>query len=624
MPDIAGEYLLDAETDGFLEDLTKVFSLVIRDLQTGIGYSCCDDPTYVSPNGHTVIPIAKGLAFLKSLPAGSIVVAHNAIKFDLPALKKVFPELAEALAHLVVRDTLLMSRLIFPEMRDNDFRNMKRNPAFPKKLIGRHSLESWGHRLGEFKDSYTGGFEAWSPSMQTYCEQDVEVLGLLWKLIKSKNYAARAVQLEHDFAEIIFLQEQFGFPLDEKYAAELYATMCERRLELEASLMETFGAWWTAKGITTPKKTLNYKDVARASIVAGASYTKIVRTEFNPSSRDHIAARLIKLRGWQPTTFTAEGKPKVDEDTLADLKWPEAVLFNEYLMLDKRIAQLSEGKQGWLKLAKNGRLHGYVETVGAVTRRCTHKWPNVAQAPSIKNAKGTVPFGKEMRTCLTTIPGYKLVGCDASGLELRCLAHYMARYDGGVYTKAVTEGDVHTVNMEAAGLDSRDRAKRFIYAFLYGAGDAKIGSIIEKGAKAGKVLKTNFLKRTPALKRLKDDIADKVRATGRLRGIDGGTLVVRHQHAALNTLLQSAGAIVMKLALVLLYRFLTEKGWVHGVDYAFVANVHDEFQAVVREDHVDEYKLEATQAIRDAGELLGFRCPLDGDAKEGRTWADTH
>jgi DNA polymerase-1 len=272
-----------------------------------------------------------------------------------------------------------------------------------------------------------------------------------------------------------------------------------------------------------------------------------------------------------------------------------------------------------LKLAKNGRIHGAVNTNGAVTGRCTHSNPNVAQVPACR-----VPYGEECRDLFGAGSGKKLVGCDASGLELRMLAHYLAFYDGGEYGKIVTEGDIHTANQQAAGLETRDQAKTFIYAFLYGAGDAKIGDIVGGTARDGQMLKRKFLSNLPALNRLQQDIKRKVENGGTLMGLDGRVLRIRSSHAALNMLLQSAGAVCMKVALIQLYHALGKSKWQHGREYAFVANIHDEFQAEVIPQHAEDFGKLAVKAIRVAGKELKLNVQLDGEYKVGTTWAETH
>jgi DNA polymerase I-like protein with 3'-5' exonuclease and polymerase domains len=304
----------------------------------------------------------------------------------------------------------------------------------------------------------------------------------------------------------------------------------------------------------------------------------------------------------------------VDETILQDLKHPVAQLIGEYLMLQKRIGQI----ESWLEVVgADGRVHGRIITNGAVTGRMTHMKPNMAQIPNSGS-----PYGPECRQCWTVEEGNVLVGCDASGLELRMLAHYMKDEK---YVKTVCEGsskdgtDVHTVNQKAAGLQTRDQAKTFIYAFLYGAGPAKIGSIVGGSSAAGQKLITSFLKGTPALQRLRDKVSASA-SKGFVPGFDGRKIWVRSEHAALNSLLQGAGAIVMKKALVIFNDAIKANGW----DVKLVANVHDEIQFECSPDIAAEAGKACVQSIRDAGVAFKLQCPLDGEYKIGRNWRETH
>jgi DNA polymerase I-like protein with 3'-5' exonuclease and polymerase domains len=303
-----------------------------------------------------------------------------------------------------------------------------------------------------------------------------------------------------------------------------------------------------------------------------------------------------------------------------------AELIRDYLMFQKRVAQI----ESWLEAVKDdGRVHGKVITNGAVTGRMTHSSPNMAQIPAIrKDDKGVIlmgtagGYGVECRECWTVNDGNVLVGCDASGLELRMLAHYMKDND---YVRTVCEGsskdgtDVHTVNQRAAGLSTRDNAKTFIYAFLYGAGDAKIGSIVGGTAKDGSRLKEKFLSQTPALARLLERVG-KQASKGWVPGLDGRRIWVRSEHAALNSLLQGAGAIVMKEALCIFYDKIKANKW----PVKLVANVHDEFQFECPKEVAEEAGKAARMSIIEAGQFYNLRCPLDGEYKIGRSWRETH
>ena len=315
--------------------------------------------------------------------------------------------------------------------------------------------------------------------------------------------------------------------------------------------------------------------------------------------------------GWEPEAY--EGKrPKIDEAVLKHIDKPEAKLLLEYLLISKRLGQVAEGRQGWLTLVKDGRIHGEVNTNGAVTGRCTHSKPNVAQVPASRAV-----YGSQCRDLFTAPEGKVLVGADASGLELRALAHFLHPYDNGAYARTILEGDIHTANQQAAGLPTRDHAKTFIYAFLYGAGDQKIGSIVGGSRREGKRLKAEFMRKTPAIKKLQHAIEQSLKGKQWLGGIDGRRLPVRSAHSALNLLLQSSGAVLMKKALIVFNGNAPHPYELHG-------NIHDEVQFSCLEEHAEELGQLFCDSLAKAGKLLRFRCPLDGEYSIGKTWKDTH
>jgi len=622
-------YILDIETNGLLGSLDRVHCVALKDIETGEVYS------YADQQGHK--PICDAL---ERMATADMLVAHNGIGFDLPALKKVYgwSPTDRGTPGPIIRDTLTISRLIWTDLKDRDMRRRKKKqPDFPGNLTGSHSLKAWGLRLGNHKGDYTGGWDAWSQEMHDYMVQDTEVTLELWKLIQSCQYSEEAIQLEHDVAAILFKQEQRGFAFNEVGAAELYATLIEDRTKLADELAKVFGGWWAPNGRKTPARSINYKDPTKASRVEGCEFTDVKWTEFNPASRAHIGQRLIALHGWKPSEYGKDGKPKVDEETLSQLKYPEAKLLTRYLTIEKRIGQLSTGRQAWLKKSVDGVIYGRVNTNGAVTGRMTHSNPNLAQVPASRSI-----YGHECRSLFRARPGYKLVGIDADALELRCLAGYMARWDKGAYIKTVLEGDkskgtdIHSTNAHAIGLDpkkdytfngkpgsGRDHVKTWFYAYIYGAGNFKLGQILGGKNRAactrlGKKSRGEFEKNLPALGKLADAVKAKAKSRGYLRGLDGRMLVVRSEHAALNTLLQSAGAIFMKKALVVFEDEL------RGHDAYFIANVHDEWQVEVRPDCGDVIGKMGVSALVLAGEHFNFRCPLDGNFEIGETWADTH
>lgn len=601
--------LFDIETDGFVKQMTTIHSLVCEDLSTGQVYSF---------HGNDV---STGVEMLRTADK---IIGHNIINFDIKGIKKLYPDWSP---QGEVVDTLVLSRLYFADIKDKDFLKAKQQGCMlPSRLIGSHSLEAWGYRLGVYKGDFgkTTTWQEWSKEMQYYCEQDVVVTRVLFKhlLQYTKKWGTESSELEHAFAEIISQQEDFGFAFNKSKAVELYGKLASKRDELEQALKNIFkpidkGYYFTPKVNNTKKGYMKGVEIWKHKLV-----------EFNPASRDHIAERLKEKYGWTPTEFTDNGKPKIDETVISKLDFSEAPLISEYLLTAKRISQLAEGTQAWLKTLsdEDERIHGGVNTNGAVTGRCTHYNPNVAQVPSV----GT-PYGEECRELFQPPEGYYQLGCDASGLELRCLAHYITKYDGGTYRDIILHGDIHTENQKNAGLGSRNEAKRFIYAYLYGGGDELIGSLFlpnstcEEKKKYGRKIKTQFLKQTPALRALIEKVKDTAKTRGYLKGLDGRYLHVRSEHSALNLLLQSAGALIMKKATIIMWQDFKRLGFTFGVEVGQMAHIHDEYQLAVR-NGIDSKVVGAiaTGAIRKAGEYFRFRCPLDGEYKIGSNWKETH
>jgi DNA polymerase-1 len=611
--------IFDLEADGYLNEATKIHCLVIKDTDTGFAAVF---NSQANPFGDT--SIERGIKLLSEADA---LCGHNVLKYDLPLIQKLYPGWTY---RGKVTDTLIITRLLFPDLSESDDRLIKMGRLAPK-YRNRHSLEAWGHRLQYLKGEFAGPWDVWTQEMEDYCVQDVRVTEKLLGVCQRKNggWPMEAVELEHDVARIISRQEQRGFAFDEPLALELLKTLSIRRHELEEELKRQFGTWYA------PEKREPFvpKSGNKANhYTAGCPLTKVKRVEFNPGSRQHIAKVLTERFGWKPDAYTSTGIPEVSEESLKAIRHPEAAVLLDYLTVQKRLGQLAEGKEAWLKYVRKGRIHGSVNTLGTVTGRMSHSNPNLAQVPA-----GRSPYGHECRALFKASDGMALLGCDAAALELRVLAHYMARHDGGVYGRAAVEGtkeegtDVHTLNMKALGITSRDDAKTWFYAFLYGAGNEKLGSIISKvkqpgtNSRLGKKYRAAFMKNLPAMEKLIGQIKKKAETSKALKGLDGRTLYVRSAHSAANTLFQSTGAVLMKKALVLLDRSLQhDHGLVPGIDYEFVANVHDEFQIECRPEVAEVVGRAAVQAIRDAGSAFQLRCPLDGEFVVGRTWADTH
>lgn len=679
--------IFDIETNGFLDSLDRIHCIAIGCLRT----------SKIDLYGPDRIEDA-----LARLMAAEYITGHNIIEYDIPAIRKIYPYFKLTGR---ITDTLIVGKIVWPHIKSLDFERVKTNFNFPKNMIGRHGLEAWGHRFNLHKGDYSKrmkerGLDPWleyNDEMGEYCIQDVVVNLRLWREMFKKSPSAKAVRTEHALFEIIRRQERRGIRFDLVRAYALHATLSARRQHLHDILAASFPPWWTSEPPTTfarsrragvaqfgrrwvtvigkSGKPLKPKEIFNVykTEIEGEAYQKIELVYFNPTSRDQVADRLKTLFNWEPIEFTDTGKPKVDDETLKSLTHiPICATLAEYYMIEKRLAQLAEGKEGWLKKVTDlGRIHGRMDTIGTQTSRATHFSPNLGQVPSLTNADGIVPFGRECRELFTVDAGFVLLGVDCSGLELRCLGHYMAPFDGGTYADIVVNGDIHWENAMALGLvpkgtlrdkhnkaheDARAVAKRFIYAFLYGGGPELIGGIagvsdeeihhlsrnkaianqlIKKGRHPdrrviatiakGKRLISTFLKSLPALSDLKDWIKDEMAKNDKsVPGLDGRMIPSRSEHSALNFLLQSAGAIICKQWIVQFHEDLLEAGYVEGVDFAQILWVHDEVQLQCRPEIAEDIKRRIIAAIPKVGAYYDFRVPLTGDGAIGMSWAETH
>ena len=570
--------VFDIETDDL--DATKVWCIVAKEVD-GTTYKFGPDE------------LEDGLDLLRS---AKTLIGHNIIGFDLPVLQKLFNFTYSG----KIIDTLVMSRLYNP-IRENG-----------------HSLKTWGYRLGIPKQEQPE-FDNYTPQMLDYCVQDVVLNEAVYKFLQKEGmgFSKQSFDLEQLTAVIMREQERTGFYFDSKQAMTLLAKLKQNMADVEDEVQKTFKPKWVDDKLVTPyirkdgelsKRGLT--DEEYSNILTSNNHEPFMRkklVEFNLGSRKQIGEYLIDF-GWKPERFTPTGQPIVDEATLKKIEHiTEAKLIADFLLYQKRIAQVSS----WIDELKDDRVHGRVIPNGTITGRMTHRGPNMAQVPNIHS-----PYGKECRSCWTVPEGYRLVGIDASGLELRMLAHYMNDAD---YIEEVINGDIHSTNQKLAGLKTRDQAKTFIYALIYGAGDAKIGSIINGDIKKGKALKKRFFANLPALKKLKDRV-QQASNRGFLKGIDGRRIHVRSQHSSLNTLLQGGGAIVMKQAMINLYQLIQ----LNTFDAKFVANIHDEWQLQVKESQADCVGRLGVESIEKVTEQFNMRCNLTGEYKVGGNWSETH
>lgn len=590
--------LFDIETNGLpRQGLDQIHCIVAKDLDSGQVFRYNDSGSAESVTvGVTILECAEEL------------VGHNIVGFDIPVIQGLYP-FFEPKGRIY--DTLIMSRMFFPDILSRDFR--KKPIGMPSKLFGRHSLEAWGYRLGDYKGQFakTTDWSDWSKEMEDYCEQDVHVGMTLFQLFSDKlNKFEDSIQLEHDVAAIMAKQETSGWPFDVKKAQQLESVLRTEMDQLADQMRATFP--YVDGGQMTPKRpnaTLGY--------IKDAPFTKL--KEFNPTSREHIGWAFMTWRGWKPEVFTNTGKPKIDEGVLQSIGTMEADTFGRILELQKALGQLSDGANAWLKVVtKDGRIHHTCQ-LATNTGRNAHSRPNLGQTSSDPRCRELFGPGKGMRQ----------VGADASGLELRMLGHYLAFYDAGAFADVVVNGDIHQQNADRVGCSRKD-VKTLTYAFIYGASDRKIGVSLDKSLdekKAvllGKDIRKKFLEAIPGLDQLLKAV-NKRAESDVLKGLDGRPIRLQgKKHAALNYLLQSAGAIVCKRWNAIAYQQLEQLGYRWGLDYQWLGWIHDEIQLAVQPHLVNDAKFQLEWSIVQAGEYYKLRVPLASEAKEGASWAECH
>ena len=429
------------------------------------------------------------------------------------------------------------------------------------------------------------------------------------------------VELEMRMAALMSQQEASGFRFDMDAAERVRSELTQEMENLQSTITSRF--IYVPGKVTTPKRKNSTK-----GYVAGAPFTKLL--EFNPTSRQHIAWALQNFRGARFTKLTDSGKPKVDEAVLSEVRdialqqgneklHEECEMFIRLLTLQKWLGQLSEGTNSWFNtIESDGCIH-HSCSLATQTGRNAHRGPNLGQVVS-------APWARQL---FVPHPGHVMVGADLEGLELRCLGHYLSAYDKGAFADVVLNGDIHQQNADRVGCSRRD-VKTLTYAFIYGAGDQKLGHSLHpelsdaQKKQLGQELRRKFLDAIPGLEPLINAVKERVRASGRLRGLDGRPIFCRAEHASLNYLLQSAGAIISKRWVVVGQDLLNEAGLTYDVDYTRCAYVHDEVQFSVVPQEVDRVKTLLENAAPLAGQYYKFRVPITASADSGQNWSDTH
>lgn len=615
--------VLDIEANGLLMNATTVWCVVVQ-----------FDGTL-----HTLKPFEDedSIQVLSDMfEEADRIVGHNIMMYDLPVLKRLY---GISYNPNKVIDTMLVSRAICPDRE------------------GGHSLKVWGQRLGNSKAEFTD-FSQYSEEMVEYCIQDVKVSTDLFNYFKggidsvtmlrkvkkgntdvnirkhldipfslSDDYIKR----EHVYAYIISLQILAGFTLDIPKAEELrkilYAEYIviynEVKSKMSPKIDRTHYNIIKSKGGILDETPTTYTYESRGKVVV----KEFRKVDPNPTSTEQLATYLKSL-GWVPTKFTDKGNIQLDSEVLSTINIEGIDRIIRMYRLKKMLGMISDGDSGWLKCVNplTGRVHGDVITNGTNTGRCTHSAPNMGQIDK-KDLR--------MRSVWIAKDGWVLVDCDAASLESRVLAHYLAAYDNGEFADVATNGDLHTHNQTILGLNKRDSAKGILYALIYGAGDMKLGKLamtdanrftynVEEQKSAGVSIRNQIADSLTGYADLIADIKKISKARGFLNGLDKRPLHPRKEYSALNLLIQSAGAIIMKQALVNSYMLLHTAGYKHGVDYNYVCNVHDEMVVECRPEIAEGVAEALKRSIVKAGEDFNFKCVLDADARIGNTWAEIH
>jgi len=568
----------DIETDGI--EATKVWCIAVHNIDTE---QCI---TFAGPCLNLFKPWLVSEA--------DCLIFHNGIAFDVPVLEEL---LDVDFSGIQIEDTLIMSQLYKP------------------RLDGGHSLSAWGDRLGFAK----GDYDDWSKftsEMLDYCIRDTKVTTKLYKYLLASNLSDDAKQLEYDIKRHCSLQEKTGWYFDLQSAMGLLQEINNDLRLAEDEVHKTFvplPVWKSKKPVAIKftkdnKRSKHYQTEVDLGCHTNDSgdYGYWTYPELNLGSRQQVGRHLVHY-GWKPSVFTETGLPKVDESTLRDVDIPEAKIIGRYLMLQKRQGQVSS----WVDEYNHntGRIHSRVHTMGTVTHRMSSSNPNLQQVTASNKE-----YGSEMRSLFTVPQGKVIVGADLSGLELRCLAHYMK--DPG-YTEEILSGDIHTANQKAAGLKTRDESKRFIYAYLYGGGDDLIGKICGGGRVLGKKIKSDFLSNTPALAALRVKI-EHASKKGWVKTLDGRKVYVRSPHSALNFLLQSAGSIIAKRAWVIFHNLA------RSLEYKQLGVIHDEIQIECDPAVADKIGSLVVEAMEQTTDYYKLNCPITGEYKVGRSWNETH
>lgn len=607
------QLVFDIETNGLLPDVSTLHVCCTHDIDTG--------EEWYSTNQEEI---------LSHLSKATHLIGHNIIDYDLPALEKLTGWKPNEETRIT--DTLILSRLSNPD-RQRTAQHIKDGYKG-----GPHSLGAWGYRIGVGKPEHED-WTTYSEDMLHRCREDVRINAKILSILESETSTfGESVQLEHEIQRIISRQERTGVYFDRDRAVEYIKQLGHKVCEIDERLVRRLPRHARRVGVSVSKPFKKDGSLSKmvtdwaSSVHADTDgavpgfytkdgvkgpFTRIEYYQTDLNSDKQVKEWLLTL-GWKPLEWNISPKtgdrtsPKLTPESFVSLPENLGELLKERVTWRHRASQI----QGWVdRCREDSCLSAGANPLGTNTGRMRHR--TVVNVPK---AADFIPFGKEMRSLFTSRPGRKFIGHDASGLELRMLAHYMNDKE---YTEQILHGDIHSYNQRLAGLPTRDAAKTFIYAFIYGAGDAKLGSIIDGSKADGTRLRNQFLSALPKLGELIDKVK-KAALRGYLIGLDGRKIMMRKQdgavmqHKALNTLLQCAGAVIMKKSIVILDHSAKD------LDAMKVIDMHDEGQADVSPTDAELYAELAVLSIREAGKHFNLNIPLDAEAKIGSNWAETH
>lgn len=583
--------VFDLETDGLLEDVSKIHCVAIK---------AYDEDKAIPPTLYYGEAVVDALTLLAS---ADYLVAHNGVGYDVPAINKLYPDIR--LPQCI--DTFLVTKLYNPFLQS-------------------YSLSNLGKILKEFKGDYDGGWEFYNTEMGEYCQQDVVVTTKLFNMIiKRIDISLPYVVLEHEVKRIQCKGERRAVGFDYDNAMRL---LMKIDLEMEALKNNTepqlghvflnYEQEYKLKKDGTPSANA-LKWIATQEI--GGDFCKVEYVKVTLDTKKILVDTLLKF-GWEPTMRTEKGYPQIAvKGTVCSnlLALGNYSTVGLYFVLKHRKGLI----EGLFKLVrkKDGRIESQADTLGAVTHRYTHR--GIANFPAVRSL-----YGEAIRSLFGVFePGRSFIGSDLAGLELRMLAHFMNDEE---YTDEVLNGDIHTKNQNAAGLPTRDAAKTFIYGFLYGAGNAKIGELINGGSEEGADIKDKFLSSLPTLKKL-IDTKQKEAEKGHVVSLDGRPIKITKSlgyngvegydtRKALNSLLQSSGAIFAKHWLYFTNQYFED----HGLDAVVVISYHDELQIDCADSDIEGVKKALRYGVEMADKVLETNCPNDIEIKVGKTWKDTH